>query len=655
MDISTLSSLANWTPPKEVQTKFGPRFLRTAKPTEALSAAWKHDKEILQAQGISWKKNDRTGEWEIMWWAKLAPEEIAKREQAVIESRATSAEIDLPHPEGMDYMPFQKAGIRYAMNRPGVLIGDEMGLGKTIQAIGIVNVDTSIDSVIIICPKSLKLNWKREIEKWLVRPLTVGITDKNIWPATDIVIVNYDALGKFSAQATAHEWGACIVDEAHLIKNSKTVRSKNVKAIKSRRKIRLTGTPIANRPVELYNIVCDLDPSWANFWNYAKRYCQAHKTRFGWEMGGASNLDELQQKLRETVMVRRLKTEVLTELPRKIRQIIEVEGDPEQTKAIRFEQDFEERSEDRLANLRAAVELSKAESEEAYLQAVANLREASELEFSEMTRLRYQTAMVKVPAVIDHVLGILEDDDSQKVIIAAHHHDVIDSLADGLKDFNPVVLTGETKLVDRQGAVDRFQTDESCRVFIGSITAAGVGITLTRANLVVFAELDWVPGNVTQMEDRAHRIGQTETGLIQHLVIAGSIDARMAQILVEKQKLIDQALDVNHPARKAPVYQPKQAASTHGETVDALAALASKLTEIQKDAALQALRYLAGSDGDRASAKNDVGFNKIDTNIAHDLAARLFLSDKQKALAWKMVQKYHRQLPSSITNALKTA
>jgi SWI/SNF-related matrix-associated actin-dependent regulator 1 of chromatin subfamily A len=655
MDEKTILSLASWTNPKEVQTKYGPRYLREAAKTEAFSAAWREHKDEMKALGATWTKDERTGEWSLVWWQQIPAEELAKRAASVEASRAVSADIDLPHPDGLDYMPFQKAGIRYALDRDGVLIGDEMGLGKTIQAIGIINADLAVDSALVICPKSLKLNWYRELTKWLTKPLTVGIADGH-WPSTQIVIVNYEALGKFFELATERTWSVCVVDEAHYIKNKKSQRSINVKAIarKARRNVRMTGTPIVNRPIELYNIICDLHPAWANWWQYAKKYCNAIDSGYGLDVSGNANLDELQKKLRETVMVRRLKKDVLTELPKKIRQIIEVECDETgERAAVRAESDFEARSEARLADLRAAVELSKAESDEAYQAAVERLREASTAEFTEMSKLRHETALVKVPAVLEHVRTILEDDADQKIFLAAHHHDVIEQLGQGLLDFYPVTLTGETKLEDRQKAVDRFQTDPACRVFIGSITAAGVGITLTAANLVIFAELDWVPGNVTQCEDRCHRIGQTMPVLVQHIVLKDSIDARMANVLVSKQAVIDQALDVKHPERQQPVYQPRNAAATHGATVDDLASLATKMTDRQREAVQGALRQLAFMDVDHASEWNGQGFNKLDSRIGHDLAERGSLTPKQAALGMRLVKKYSKQLPDEINQVLR--
>lgn len=658
--------LADWSVAREVQTKFGPRLLRKADPTPEFSAEWKARKPELKEAGASFSKNDRTGEWELAWWQKLDGAEQAKRAEAVQMSKASSAEIDLPHPPGLDYMPFQKAGIRYALDRQGVLFADEMGLGKTIEAIGVINADPAITSVLVICPKSLKLNWQRELERWLTRPLSIGVANGE-WPTTEIVILNYEALGKHKAAISKREWGMCVVDEAHYIKNRKAQRSQFVKGyepskkeaakgkepiepIRARRHLRLTGTPIVNRPAELQNIVDDLNPAFAGF-GYLKRYCNATQDRFGWDFSGASNLDELQRRLRESIMVRRLKADVLTELPRKIRQVVELEPDSTAArKAVAAEGKYEEDSEERLSELRAAVELAKAESAESYEAAVARLRDAMQVDFTEMARLRHETALAKLPQVIQYMTEVLEDDEDKKIIVAAHHHDVIDGIVAAAAEagWGPVVLTGRNTEAERLAAVDAFQGDPKVRVFVGGIQAAGVGITLTTSSHVIFAELDWVPGNMSQFEDRAHRIGQTETVLVQHLVLNGSLDARMAHMLVEKQRVIDSALDKDHPERVAPVYAPREQAATHEAKPNDLEKIGNALSEEQKTAILAGLKMLAGMDMDFARDENGVGFSKIDVRIGHSLAERRELTPKQAALGQKLVNKYRRQLPGEL-------
>lgn len=588
---------------------------------------------------------------------------------AVATSRATeSTDCDAPAPAGLSYLPYQRAGIAYALARRGTLIADEMGLGKTIQAIGVINGDETVRRVIIVCPASLRLNWKRELERWAVRPLTIGIANGKL-PETDVVIVNYDVLKKHREALAAVAWDLAIVDEAHYCKNSKAQRTQHTQAVcaLARRRVLLTGTPIANRPVELFPLLQIADPeawdpagkrkgveqpagSGCGFFRFAKRYCNAHQTSAGnrmvWDFSGASNLPELQERLRATCMIRRLKSEVLTDLPAKRRQVIELAGGEE---AVDEERSAWARHEEALEGLRVQVELSRADEDPAsYAAAVDRLRAGSQLAFTEIARARHATALAKVDAALEHVENALES--SAKVVLFAHHKDLIAKLSAGLAQFSPVVLTGDTEMADRQAAVDRFQTDPACRVFLGSITAAGVGLTLTAAAHVVFAELDWVPGNVSQAEDRCHRIGQRSSVLVQHLVLSGSLDARMARILVAKQDVADRALDRLAPeASNEPVIPAGETAATEGRRA-ALEAAAAKLTPLNILAIHDALQRLAGlCDG--ASTEDGMGFAKIDVRIGHSLARAARLTPKQAALGQRLVRKYRRQLGAGTLDA----
>jgi SWI/SNF-related matrix-associated actin-dependent regulator 1 of chromatin subfamily A len=240
------------------------------------------------------------------------------------------------------------------------------------------------------------------------------------------------------------------------------------------------------------------------------RYCDAYPGQWGWDYSGASNLDELNERLRSTVMIRRLKADVMKELPPKRRQIIELSG-----------------------------ALPKPEVD--YLAAVKALKNPGQIAFEEIARVRHEDALAKLPQVIEFIKDALEE--SEKIVVFAWHRDVIEGLTQALIDFSPVIVTGDTSLKNRQWAIENFQNEPHTRIFIGNIQAAGVGITLTAASHVIFAELDWTPGVVSQAEDRCHRIGQKDFVLVQHLVLSGSIDAKMAKILVAKQEVLDKALD----------------------------------------------------------------------------------------------------------------
>ena len=440
-------------------------------------------------------------------------------------SHAASAEVDLPCPEGLAYLPYQRAGILYASARPCTLLADEMGLGKTIQAVGVANADAAVRRVLIICPASLRLNWQREWEKWDTKGLSVGIADSQGLPESDVVIVNYDITWKLAAALRGREWDMLIMDEGHYLKNPKAQRTVAVLGgkhgktahdpITARRRLALTGTPLVNRPAEGWTLFRALAPAEFPDWRqYMRRYADAHKTRFGWDVSGAANLGELQDKLRGAIMIRRRKADVLAELPPKRRQVIELPANGA-ARIIAGERKAWLTQEEKVARAAAAVELAKASGSYAdYIAAVERLAAARRVAFTEMSKLRHETALAKVPAVIEHVTGALDGGEG-KILLFAHHQDVIAQLVEGLGAYGVVQVTGETPLTARQAAVDRFQQDPGTRVFVGNIQAAGVGLTLTAASHVVFAELDWVPGNMSQAEDRCILEGEpilTETG-----------------------------------------------------------------------------------------------------------------------------------------------
>lgn len=320
--------------------------------------------------------------------------------------------------------------------------------------------------------------------------------------------------------------------------------------IKAKRRVFLTGTPVVNRPIELWPLIQSLDPQGLgkSFWGYASRYCAAHRTRFGLDTSGASNLDELQMRLRASVMVRRLKKDVLTELPPKVRQVIEIPADGMQH-LVDAEASAYSGHKAKIDALTARAEQLRASNPAAYAAAVQELREATSVAFEEMARARHDLAVAKIPAVIEHLDSVVEA--AGKVVVMCWHHDVVDAIA-ARYGRDAVAVTGKVPVEERQAAVERFQTDPTCTVFIGTIKAAGVGLTLTAASTVVFAELWWVPGDISQAEDRCHRIGQRDSVLVQHLVVDGSIDATQAKVIVAKQDVIDRALDVGQKQPEAP-------------------------------------------------------------------------------------------------------
>lgn len=649
-----IAGLCEWGEPKSVRTKAGPRILRKAAPNQRFSDLWKANKDALKAAGLGWGKA-LDGTWEVCWW-QADTQVVVREEKAIAASAASDAVIEVPAPEGCEYLPYQRAGIAWGIEREAVLIGDEMGLGKTIQALGVINADASIKRVLVICPASLKLNWKREAQKWLTRHFEKGIVKGTEWPRhADFIICNYDVAAKHTARIHGEPWDMLILDEAHYCKNPKAQRTqailgkrdrdpeKVLPAVTARRKIVLTGTPILNRPVEAQAILGYLAPAeFGNFFNYAKRYCAAFQGRYGWDFTGSSNLEELQRKLRSTVMIRRLKADVLSELPAKRRQVIELAANGA-AGIVEKEANAWAAHQETLTALREAVELAKVlEDQEAYAEAVEALREGSSAAFEEMAQIRHDVALAKVPYVIEHVASAIEEG---PVVLFAWHRDVVKALAEGLaeREIDSVQLVGGMSDEAKQQSVDAFQAGQ-VPVFIGNIKAAGVGITLVRSSHVVFAELDWVPANMTQAEDRTHRIGQRSSVLVQHLVLEGSLDQVMAEALVKKQEVADKALD--NPIAKLEATEPVTAVRIKTSPQDRSVSTDSSAKAYSPEEIVKyhlGLRRLAGMC-DGAREIDEMGFNKLDTRFGKALAAQASLSQRQAAIAERLCRKYRRQL-----------
>lgn len=277
-------------------------------------------------------------------------------------------------------------------------------------------------------------------------------------------------------------------------------------------------------------------------WGYASKNCGLHQEerngRVVWVTEGSSNLAELQQRLRATFMVRRLKKDVLTELPPKRRQLIALEDSrvdwSKHPQFKRWKEIYEKQYDERMAKLEAA----KTEGE--YKVAALALEKFTGVAFDEMSEFRHTTAMAKLPLCIKYIEDLLASG-IDNLVVFAHHIDVIEKLLEHFED-DAVAVYGKTSREDREKNVQLFQELKK-RIFIGQIRTAGVGITLTAANTVVFVEIDWVPGVLSQCEDRLCRIGQKKMVHVIHLILGNTLDANMVKKVVGKQIVIDKALD----------------------------------------------------------------------------------------------------------------
>ena len=484
------------------------------------------------------------------------------RRQNLADSNAHDADIDIPANPGLAYLGYQRAGIAAMLPRPNVLLADDPGLGKTIQAVGLINCLPDIKKILVVCPNSLRFNWRRELQKWLTRRLTIGVFHSQFCrpDMVDIGIIHYDVVAKWSDMLRSVRFDLVICDECHLLKNPKAQRTRAIlgiddrtarreeieplPALRGRRAIFMTGTPLPNRPVEGFPIFHYLDPiEFRSFNRFKRDFCGAYFNGFGVDDSGASNLAELQALLRSTIMIRRLKADVLTELPAKRRAIVEIPAPDEARQAISAELNEYRTREAALAGMRQAVAAAKATDDRAgYAAAVQQLKEAQIGAFSGLSKQRHETATKKLPYVLDHLRTLIEG--GEKIVCFAHHQDVIRAIAG---EFGAVAVTcyGPDTPARRQDHVDRFQREDKCRLIVGEYGPMGTGWTLTASSHVVAAELDWVPGNMTQAEDRCHRIGQHDSVLVEHLVLEGSLDAYMAAVIVQKQEVQAEALDAD--------------------------------------------------------------------------------------------------------------
>ena len=351
-------------------------------------------------------------------------------------------------------------------------------------------------------------------------------------------------------------------------------------------------------------------------------------------------------------MVRRLKADVLSELPPKRRQVIELPANGNAPLVAR-ELAASARIENLLSELRAAVAVADISDDvEAYREAVRALRAGQSASFGEISKLRHEVALAKVPHAVEHVHDAIEA--SGSVVVFCHHKDVLHQIAEALRgrDLSVVTLTGDDALPVRQAAVDAFQAGQAQAILL-TIGAGGVGITLTRSAHVVFVESDWVPGNLSQAEDRCHRIGQAASVLVQHLVLEGSLDARMANVVIGKQEVVEGALDGGGTA-SVPAPAPEDAlqraiealpepVAARDPKVAAERAAAALVTDAERFVIHTALREIAaGCDG--ALAIDGQGFNKLDTSFGKRLAEQDALVGRQVIHARRLAIKYGRQL-----------
>ena len=472
-----------------------------------------------------WGRILETEELHDFWLPKAAIIKDNSVKDVVIDYSKYSHRPPLEH---------QKEAIQKLVENKKFILADDMGLGKTTSTI-IAALESGSKKVLIICPATLKINWKREIENYSNKEVFIA-EGKNFSSDADFVIINYDIIKNFhdtkkkaDSQILASNFDLVIVDEAHYIKNATAQRTKLINDIvkKTERLWLLTGTPMTSRPIDYFNLLSLIDSPVAKNWMaYAIRYCGGYQFKVGnrkvWNVMGSSNLEELRDRTLGLTL-RRLKENVL-DLPPKIITPVYLRLKSKEYENVMGEYyDWYDKNPEESKSLT--------------------------VQFTKLTKVRQIIADEKIKETIELAENILEQD--KKVIIFCNFTDSLNKIVEHFGK-SAVKLDGSMSKPERQHAVDQFQENPKVKVFVGNIKAAGVGITLTAAEAVIMNDLSFLPSDHAQAEDRAYRYGQKNNVLVYYPIFENTIEGIIYDILNNKKQVIATVMgDDQHPADMA--------------------------------------------------------------------------------------------------------
>jgi SWI/SNF-related matrix-associated actin-dependent regulator 1 of chromatin subfamily A len=426
--------------------------------------------------------------------------------------------------------PYQKVGTEFLVASGGrAIIADAMGLGKSLQALAYIK-HSGHKRTLVVCPASVKFAWEVEIKKW-TNLSSVIIDSKTKFSEIDssvnLWIVNYDILRKHFEELSKTRFDVIIGDECTYIKSLSAQRSKAFRAISRNipSVIFLSGTPLLSRPSELFSLLNIIDPgSWANWYEFARKYCAMKRTRWGMDTSGASNTEELHSKIRR-YFIRRDKTEVLTELPPKNFMDIPVSLDKE------YQKEYNDAAQDFATYLRGNT--NKDDDE------IAKSLQAEKL--IQINTLRQLNAMGKVGSATEIIQNIT--DAGEKVLVFCSFVKPLEALKEHFGD-KAVIITGKTPVEERKDIIGAFQNQKEVQIFLGGYKSAGMGVTLTAASNFLGLDFPWNPADLSQSIDRLHRPGQVANSVnIYQLIARDTIDEDMKGVLEYKQDIFDQIIE----------------------------------------------------------------------------------------------------------------
>lgn len=421
-------------------------------------------------------------------------------------------------PKGLTLFPYQCAGIHMMhqfLSSPmkGCYLADEMGLGKTIQIITLCNL-MNFRRIAVICPKVVVPAWKDEVKKW---------SDKNNY----YYITHYESARDRPEQFHGANIDCLICDESHRLKNRKAQVTKTVLTDiwpLAAYHICASGTPFTNQIIDLWTLLNKFMPeTFPDFYVFANEFSYKRQTPWDIKWEGVKNVEILRKVMRSRIYVRRLKQDVLPELPAKQFQKITVPNIVEKlSKEEQKEQD------EYVSQIKAFF--------------IHGKTRPPIPPKSHVTRRRKE-GMKKVPVIVDFLKDLL--DNNIPVVVFTWFKDTLFELEKDLDVYNPAIIHGDCETQQRADAVERFQAGRT-NLFVGTMAASGVGITLTRSSTVVLAELDYVPSTVAQAIDRVHRIGQKDHVMVYYFVGEHSIDSEVCDTLIQKMGNFRKVLDDGH-------------------------------------------------------------------------------------------------------------
>jgi SWI/SNF-related matrix-associated actin-dependent regulator 1 of chromatin subfamily A len=438
-------------------------------------------------------------------------------------------EVDYSKYDHRPPLDHQKEAIEKLAGSRRFILADDMGLGKTTATI-IAALETGAKKILIICPASLKINWQREIENYTDRSVYIA-EGKKFSTESDFVIVNYDILKNFhdmkdkgKSLLNQSEFELVILDEAHMISNPQAQRTKIINHyVKNIKRVwLLTGTPMTSRPMNYYNLLNIIESPVAQNWMaYAIRYCQGYQFMAGkrkvWNVTGASNLEELRDRTSKQIL-RRLKEDVL-DLPDKIISPVYLRLKSKEYEELMGEYyDWFDNKKDESSSLT--------------------------VQFSKLMKVRKVIANEKTNQTIEFAENIIEQ--GKKVIIFTNFTDTLQTIYQHFGK-QAVYLDGSCSKPHRQNAVDEFQENDKIKVFVGNLKAAGVGLTLTAAEVVIMNDLSFVPAEHAQAEDRAYRYGQKSNVLVYYPLYENTIEGAVYDILNRKKEIIRTVMGDQQP------------------------------------------------------------------------------------------------------------